>query len=45
MADPQTQVRELTTADLAGQVDAQRQPDGPRIVKGPQVVFDRLLKL
>src|SRR4030095_6027919 len=25
------------TADLAGQVDAQRQPDGPRLVKGQQL--------
>jgi hypothetical protein len=37
MAEPQTQVRELTTADLAGQVDAQRQPDGPSLVKGRQL--------
>ena len=37
MAEPQTQARELTTADLAGQVDAQRQPDGPRFVKGQQL--------
>ena len=38
MAEPQTQVRELTTADLAGQVDVQRQPDGPSLVKGQQLV-------
>jgi hypothetical protein len=37
MAEPQTQVHELTTADLAGQVDAQRQPDGPKLVKGQQL--------
>ena len=37
MAEPQTHVRELTTADLAGQVDAQRQPvAGPTLVKGQQ---------
>jgi len=35
MAEPQTQVHELTTADLAGQVDAQRQPDA--LVKGQQL--------
>ena len=29
MAEPQTRVHELTTADLAGQVEAQRQPEGP----------------
>jgi hypothetical protein len=37
MAEPQTRARELTTADLAGQVDAQRQPDGPKLVKGQQL--------
>jgi hypothetical protein len=34
MAEPQTRVHELTTADLAGQVDAQRLPEGPVLVKG-----------
>jgi hypothetical protein len=37
MAEPQTRGHELTTADLAGQVDAQRQPDGPKLVKGQQL--------
>jgi hypothetical protein len=37
MAAPQTQVHELTTADLASQVDAQRPPDGPKLVKGQQL--------
>ena len=37
MAEPQTRVHELTTADLAGQVDAQKPPDGPRLVKGQQL--------
>ncbi len=38
MTEPQVQVQvhELTTADLAGRVDAQRQPDGPMLVKGQQ---------
>ncbi len=38
MTEPQVQVQvhELTTADLAGRVDAQRQPDGPMPVKGQQ---------
>ena len=34
MAELQTRERELTTADLAGQVETQRQPDGPTLVKG-----------
>jgi hypothetical protein len=37
MAEPQTQVHERTTADLAGWVDAQRQTDGAKLVKGPQL--------
>jgi hypothetical protein len=37
MAEPQTQVHELTTADLMGQVDPQRQPEGPKLVKGQQL--------
>jgi hypothetical protein len=37
MAEPQTRVHELTTADLAGQVEALRQPDGPTLVKGQQL--------
>ena len=37
MAESQTQVHELTTADLAGQVEAQRQSDGPKLVKGQQL--------
>jgi hypothetical protein len=37
MAEPQTRVHELTTADLAGRVDAQRQPEGPKLVKGQQL--------
>jgi hypothetical protein len=37
MADPQTQVRELTTADLAGRVDAQGQPESLRLVTGQQL--------
>jgi hypothetical protein len=36
MMEPQTLAHELTTADLAGQVDTQRQPDGPKLVKGQQ---------
>jgi hypothetical protein len=37
MSEPQTGAHELTTADLAGQVDALRQPDGPMPVKGRQL--------
>jgi hypothetical protein len=37
MAEPQMQVHDLTTADLAGQVNAPRQPDGPKLVKGGQL--------
>jgi hypothetical protein len=37
MAEPQTRVHELTTADLAGRADAQRQPEGPKLVKGQQL--------
>ena len=38
MAEPQTQVHERTTADLAGWVDAQRHPVGAKPVKGQQLV-------
>ncbi len=31
MAELQTRVHELTTADLAGHVDAQKPPDGPKL--------------
>jgi hypothetical protein len=34
MAELQTRVHEMTTADLAGQVDAQRPSEGPKLVKG-----------
>jgi hypothetical protein len=34
MAELQTRAPELTTADLAGQVDTQRQPDVPKLVTG-----------
>jgi hypothetical protein len=37
MAEPQTRVHELTTADLAGQVDVQKPLDGPTLVKGQHV--------
>lgn len=37
MAEPQTGVHELTTADLAGQVDTQKPLDGPKLVKGQQL--------
>jgi hypothetical protein len=37
MAELQTRAPELTTADLAGQVDTQRQPDIPTLVKGQQL--------
>jgi len=37
MAETQTRVLELTTADLAGRVDAQRQPEGPALVEGRQL--------
>lgn len=37
MAETQTRVHELTTADLAGRVDAQRQPEGANFVKGQQL--------
>jgi hypothetical protein len=33
----QTSAHELTTADLASQVETQRQPDGPKLVKGQQL--------
>lgn len=35
MAETQTGAHELTTADLAGQVDRGGLPDGPRLVPGP----------
>jgi hypothetical protein len=34
--EPQTLTHDLTTADLAAQVEPQRQPDGPKLVKGQQ---------
>jgi hypothetical protein len=34
MAELQTRAPELTTADLAGQVDTQSQPDVPKLVTG-----------
>jgi hypothetical protein len=37
MAELQTRASELTTADLAGQVDTQRQPDLPTLVQGQQL--------
>jgi hypothetical protein len=37
MAELQTRAHELTTADLAGQVETQRQPDGPTLAKGQQL--------
>jgi hypothetical protein len=37
MAELQTRAPELTTADLAGQVDTQRQPDVPKLVTGQQL--------
>jgi hypothetical protein len=37
MAELQTSAHELTTADLAGQVESQRQPDGHKLVKGQQL--------
>jgi hypothetical protein len=36
MAELQTSAHELTTADLASQVESQRQPDGPKLVKVQQ---------
>jgi hypothetical protein len=37
MAEPQTRVHELTTADPAGQVAAQKPLDGPTLVKDQQL--------
>jgi len=37
MAEPQTRVHELTTADLAGQVAAQKPLDGRTLGKGQQL--------
>ena len=37
IAEPQTRAPELTTADLAGRVDALRPPDGPKLVKAQQL--------
>jgi hypothetical protein len=37
MAEPQTRAHELTTADLADQAVTQRQPEGPKLVKGQQL--------
>ena len=42
MAELQTSAHELTTADLASQVESQRQPDGPKLVKVQQPeILDR----
>jgi hypothetical protein len=38
MAELLTREHELTTADLAGQVDTQGQPDAPKLVQGPPLV-------
>jgi hypothetical protein len=37
MAELQTRASELTTADLAGHVDTQKQPDLPTLVQGQQL--------
>ena len=37
MTELQTSAHELTTADLASQVESQRHPDGPMLVKGQQL--------
>jgi hypothetical protein len=37
MAELQTREHELTTADLAGQIETERQPDGPTLAKGRQL--------
>jgi hypothetical protein len=37
MAEVQTRAHELTTADLVAQVDPQRQPDVPKLVKSQQL--------
>ena len=37
MAEPQTEVHERMTADLAGWIDAQRQPEGAMPGKGAQL--------
>jgi hypothetical protein len=37
MTELQTSVHELTTADLASQVESQRHPDGLMLVKGQQL--------
>jgi hypothetical protein len=37
MAELQTRASELTTADLARQVDTQKQPDVPTLVQGQQL--------
>jgi hypothetical protein len=42
MAEPQTLAHELTTADLAAQVDTPRLPDGPKLVEGqPSDILDK----
>jgi hypothetical protein len=37
MTELQTREHELTTADLAGQVETQRQPDGTTLIKAQQL--------
>ena len=37
MAESQTRAHELSTADLADQVDTQKPADGPKLVKGQQL--------
>jgi hypothetical protein len=42
MAEPHTLAHELTTADLAAQVDTPRLPDGPKLVEGqPSDILDK----
>lgn len=42
MAEPQTSAHELTTADLAGQLDMPRGSDGPKLVKDqPRETLDK----
>jgi hypothetical protein len=41
IAEPHTRAHELTTADLAGQVDVPRTPDGPKLVTSqPREILD-----
>jgi hypothetical protein len=44
MAEPQTRAHDLTTADLAGQVDTHGPLEGPKLVKVPPLdTVDKLL--